>query len=35
MISNQKRLSHKGVDLVEYYNFGIKLVFIGLHVRKL
>jgi len=35
MISNQKSLNYKVVDLIEYYNFDIKLVFIGHHMREL
>jgi hypothetical protein len=35
MISNQKSLNYKVVDLVKYYNFGIKSVFIGHHTKKL
>jgi hypothetical protein len=30
-----KSLNYKVVDLVEYYNFDIKFVFIGHHMRKL
>jgi hypothetical protein len=35
MILNQKNLNKKVVDLVEYYNFNIKFVFIGYRIRKL
>ena len=35
MISNQKSFNYKVVDLVEYYNFDIKFVFIRRHIRKL
>jgi hypothetical protein len=34
-ISNQNSLNYKFVDLVEYYGFDIKFVFIGHHMRKL
>jgi hypothetical protein len=28
-------LNHKVLDLFEVYNFGIKLIFIRLHIKKL
>jgi hypothetical protein len=31
----KKGLNNKVVDLVEYYNFDIKFVFIGHHMRNL
>jgi hypothetical protein len=34
MILNQNILSYKVVDHVKYYNFDIKFVFIGHHMRK-
>jgi len=34
-ISNQKSLNYKVVNLVGYYNFDIKFVFIEHHMRKL
>jgi hypothetical protein len=34
-ISNQKSFNYKVVDLTNFYNFGIKFVFIGHNMRKL
>jgi hypothetical protein len=34
-ISYQKRLNYKVVDLVEYYNFDMKFIFIEHHIRNL
>ena len=30
-----KKFKYKVIDLVKYYNFDIKFVFIGHHMRKL
>jgi hypothetical protein len=35
MTLNKKLVNYKVVDLVEYYNFGIKFVFIKHHMIKL
>jgi len=35
MISYQKSLNYKDVDLIECYHFDIKFVFIEHHMRKL
>jgi type IV secretory pathway VirB6-like protein len=34
-ISNKKYLNYKVIDLVEYYNFNLKFIFIEHHMRKL
>jgi hypothetical protein len=33
--SNEKLVNYKVVDLIKYYNFTIKFVFNGYHMRKL
>ena len=35
MVSNEKVINYKVVDLIEIYNFDIKFVFIRLYLKKL